>query len=268
MAQIVGLFSASKRRMRFALLTFILIFCHGLMGCGDHLQSDQLIVGGKVLSYSDKIADYIVHISSTDLMGYNQVCTGIFVGDNAILTAAHCNKGSISVTFRTSEYKTDGEVTNLTIVATRPVKVPDGVRDDLVMLIFSEPFPRMAKMAEFSSFDKIVPLTEIYVAGYGLANTDKNDLKNNLAYDDKPRYKAISFTHVINESGYFLIDQAKASGGVCEGDSGGPAFFLDSRTKKMQVIGIASAIGRNCEDKSYFIKTDFLSLYLNHEVIK
>ena len=253
--------------MRFALLTFTLIICHVLMGCSQgHLQTDQLIVGGKVLSYNDKVADYIVHISSTDFMGYNKVCTGIFVGDNAILTAKHCNEGNLSVTFRTSEYKKEGEVTNLTIVASREVGVPHGVRDDLVVLIFSEPFPHMAKMAVFSSFDKLVPRNEIFVAGYGLSNTDKDDLKSNLAYDDKPRYKAISLAHVSNENGYFLIDQAKASGGVCEGDSGGPAYFIDSTTKRMHVVGIASAIGRNCEDKSYFIKTDILNLHENHEV--
>lgn len=249
--------------MRYLLLTLVLIF----MGCSEgYLQNDQLIVGGEVLPYSDKVADYIVNIYSADFIGYNRVCTGVFVAQNAILTAKHCNENAVAVTFRNSNYAKTGEVANLTVVYSKPVDVPPNVRDDLVILYFEEKLPAQAKIAELASFEKLLPSTKVYVAGYGLSNTDKNNLKTSLIYDEKPRFKEISLAHIIDQQGHFLIDQKQAKGGVCEGDSGGPAYFLEPTTKRMQVIGIASAVGSNCEDKSYFIKTDFPNLKQIQEV--
>lgn len=232
------------------------------MGCNQgYLQNDQLIVGGKTLEYSDRVADYIVNIYSSDFIGYNKICTGVFVAKNAILTAKHCvgdNYTDLSATFRTSSYDKNSKVVNLTISGFKPVLVPWGVRDDLVILNFSENFPESAKIAKISSLERVVPQSKITVAGYGVYNTNRLDLTTDYMFDDKARYKTIDVSSIEDHDGYFLIDQKLAQGGVCEGDSGGPAYFIDAKTKVMNLVGIASAVGKNCLDQSYFIKTDFL----------
>lgn len=238
------------------------------MGCSEsYLKNDQLIVGGQVVDYTDDTADYVVSINSVDEVGNNSVCTGVFVATNLVLTAKHCLKShisNVSMTFRTRDYKRTGHVVNLPVTNSSEVAVPSGVRDDLLLLEFSEAFPETAKVAKISSLLHLSLEDDFFVAGYGLSNQKKNNLEK-LALDDNLRSKKISAKHIVNYDHYFLIDQKSAGGGVCQGDSGGPVFYFNSRSKIMNLIGIASAVtsqevGSGCLDQSYIIKTDFLKI--------
>lgn len=238
------------------------------MGCsGEHLVKEHLVVGGEKLADAGEVTSHLVNISLTDTFGGAKVCTGVFVGLHTILTAKHCvgnDLNDLSVTFRPKDYQDTGKVVNLTIVDSRAVVVSPEVRDDLILLKFSEALPRAAKIAKVSSINKLANKKSFAVAGYGM-HARKNDTQNlKLIYDDQARFKSILVSQVKNFKNYFIIDQQKAGGGVCSGDSGGPAYYMDSVTKKMNIIGIASAVSHedaasNCLDKSYIIKTDFLT---------
>lgn len=253
--------------MRIGLLCLSLLLSQFLTSCADqHLVTDQLIVGGTKLLDADEVSSHLVNISLPGEFGNPMVCTGVFVSSKLILTAKHCvssKLNDISVTFRPANYKENGNVVNLTILDTKPVVVPSDVRENLILLKFSEPLPDAAKIAKISSLNNLGSRTEFSVAGYGM-HAKKVDLKNTtLIYGDKARFKNISVAHIEDFKNYFIIDQQKAGGGVCAGDSGGPAYYIDSVTKEMNLIGIASAVSAedtssNCLNKSYIIKTDFL----------
>lgn len=253
--------------MRIRLFYLLVLLSQFLLSCSkEHLVSEQLIVGGVKQLDADEVSAHLVNISFPGEFGSPMVCTGVFVSANAILTAQHCvshDLNDISVTFRPADYQETGNVINLSIVNVRQIDMPSNVRENLVLLIFIDPLPEAAKIAKISTLDQLGARTEFSVAGYGM-HAKKTDLKNlKLIYGDAPRSKVISVTQIENFKNYFVINQNKAGGGVCAGDSGGPAYFIDSKTKEMNLIGISSAVSAedkssNCLNKAYIIKTDFL----------
>lgn len=258
--------------MNFRLPWIFLILFQLLVGCADqHLAYDQLIVGGVEIKNAGDVSSYLVNINVADEFGRPAVCTGVFVSSNAILTAAHCASDqldNLSVTFRLSDFDETGAVVNLTIIDSKKIEVGQDVREDLVLLTFKENIPHQAKIAKISSLNSLESNSLFLVAGYGMHAEEKDVMNTKLKYDDKPRMKSILTSKTTNFENYFLIDQKSSQGGVCLGDSGGPAFYLDKNTKQMLLIGIASAVSHqdkfsNCLNESYFIKTDFLKEKVN-----
>lgn len=253
--------------MRFGLLYVALILSHFLMSCADqHLAYDQLIVGGVKLKDADEISSHLVNINVPDQFGRSEVCTGVFISSQAILTVAHCvseKLSDLSITFRPANYASTGTVVNLTAVDSKNFRAENDIREDLVVLYFFEQIPKEAKIAKIAKIDNLDVDASFSVAGYGMHAKKIDVMNTRLIYGDKPRMKDILISNVTKYRNYFVIDQKMSNGGVCAGDSGGPAFYMDLATKQMQLIGIASAVRQedtasNCLKESYIIKTDFL----------
>jgi hypothetical protein len=221
-------------------------------------QSAAEIVNGRTLKSKDPLSKHVVLISLVDLQGGNKVCTGVFISPTKILTAQHCISESISdmsVTFKMPSYDSDLDVVDLPILRTEIVFNKNILaRQDLAMIevrIPANDFP--AEPVEISKGDSIIDT--LVLVGFG-TNSSANFV------DEQLRTKSVKLRSNQFQKNYFAVDQNKNKGGICFGDSGGPALHLDQRTQKYVLVGIASAVVSSpvtdiCGNQSLFMNVLF-----------
>lgn len=272
------------------------LFIATLIGCADQKpvtanfenKDKSQIVGGKALKYSDSTASYVVFISTENDQGHNEICTGTFISKNLILTAAHCiarDKDGMSVSFRPKDFAETQNIVDVEIVEAYKLDFSDlGVtRNDMGIIHFKGGLPAGATIAylpppnngkEFTT----QPLSFLAV-GYG-RNTGLK-LEDPMASNGEGilRFKNIVSAPVTSLMDIFKIDQFKNKGGVCFGDSGGPALVKDTKTNRTTIIGIASAVltqragaGINpdddCQNESMYMNMYFYSKHFSAYVKK
>ena len=221
-------------------------------------QKKSNIVNGLPVSSADILTRHTVLISTVDDTGKNEICTGVFVSKNQILTAAHCiaqNVNDMSVTFRTADYDSDSNVIDLPILKIQKFEKINKTnnRQDLALIEINSPKNFEAVPVEIL---KTKPLISNLIL-VGLGSTGQAEL-----IDSVLRSKTVSVSTDQLLKINFEIDQNKNQGGVCFGDSGGPALFFDQKLNQYFLVGIASAVVRGenldaCLNKSIFINILF-----------
>ncbi len=216
-------------------------------------NEDSDIVGGRNLKYSSAAAATIVHISLENKSGFNKSCTGVFISNRFILTAEHCisfyGTSGMSIHFRRPDYNKTTNVDDLKLVTASTIDFGNStvVREKFGLIEFSGGLPKHAKSADLSELQtfktKNIIQNQIFLAvGYG-RNTGSTDL-DPLESDGSGvlRAKVLNASLLEKKSETFKVDQDKNKGGVCFGDSGGPALVLNKITGRYKLIGIASAV--------------------------
>jgi hypothetical protein len=191
------------------------------------------IINGKVVSFSEAVASHVAIIFTTTTEGSSEVCTGVFVTKDQILTAKHCiseDISSMSVSFRGSTYDRDLNVTDLPILSVHFFKAEG--RNDLALLKLQTPSELQNRPVELSPSIHLHN-TDVLLVGYGIGSV--------LGYDSQTlRKKLISATVLDLTKNTFVLEQSQ--GGICFGDSGGPVLYFDSRLRKYFLVGIASGV--------------------------
>lgn len=270
------------------------LFIAGLIGCADQKSvtakfennDNNKIVGGKALKYSDSTASSVVFISTENAQGHNEICTGTFISENLILTAGHCiakDKDGMSVSFRPKDFASTQNIVDIEIVDAfkldfSPLNV---VRNDMGVIRFKGGLPPEATIALLPTEKNLKEAKALTFSavGYGRNTGVKSDDPMAPTGEGILRTKKLISEPISAQSDIFKIDQFKNKGGVCFGDSGGPAFIKDSKTNKNIVVGVASAVltdrkgtgideNDDCQNESMYLNMYYYSKYFNEYLNK
>lgn len=204
------------------------------------------------------IQSHTVVILNTQTPGVHSRCTGTLIAANVVLTAAHCvpkNLNNIFVVPSIYEFSVASRlkaVNSIVHEKYNSFNVPQLNQPnwDIALIRFEGNLPPEYKPTVWmSSFTPNIDRFWLYVAGYGKSADKKDDTGE------------LRFSRVTIEQALFNINQSFLQGnqnngeGICNGDSGGPAFIKIQ--DRFYVLGITSAIVRGCQGTSYFNQTTY-----------
>lgn len=190
-----------------------------------------------------------IKLTTIDNEIIRSICTGVLIGKNTLVTAAHC--------LAPPSVRPMAELSGYIILATgfdtargpeifeidKTAVHPDwnGVYNDIAVVFSKKPFPddRKAVSVEPKSTE-VVPGNPVVLVGYGTTGDGKSD--------GGVSRRGESFVHsMINRINYpesILQNQVRIKGtpdtsaGACTGDSGGPSFVKSS----LRLLGIVSGM--------------------------
>jgi secreted trypsin-like serine protease len=207
------------RRLAWAFVALLLAFT---------LEPATAMVGGAPLA-EQSIARHVVLI-----VGGNNLCSGVAIASDLVLTAAHC----VLTNGRYRLMAFDGSravVKEVASVASHPQFSPRADAPDLALVKLTSPPPPNLSPAAFS--DRRTPPAvgdRFIVAGFGVSVPGDRKSAGRL------RMATLVATDRPNSQQLSLVDPRKlgesAGLGVCNGDSGGPVF--DERDRSL--VGIVS----------------------------
>jgi MYXO-CTERM domain-containing protein len=247
-------------RSRSYLIIFLL--CLPLISCGDLSEPKLDFIGFPIINgQTDTSLD---HMSIVLVMSNGGMCSGTLIAPRVIMTAAHCadgiSPGSFTIKFGNSIYTaTDRYVDDKWV---HPYYNEQQITNDIALLRLSSnapsgvvPIPYLPKSIGITTAD--VGSTPIEFVGFGMTDP----------YDDYSSGTKMTLTDTLSwvcysggGCGYYNPGQMNTicindtPGGLCSGDSGGPA--LVSRGGQEYVAGISSYVGGNCEQFSCCTKVD------------
>lgn len=257
-----------KMKLLLATVALVLAACAkeapsmGSVNENTHAQAG--VFGGDEVSANDMIARTTVGLYNTDL-GY--ICTGSLYGKNLIITAAHCLEGNVAnlqvrfgVDMRAPLFirkvlagKRNPRFTGEKIVANM---------GDIALLKYEGTIPTEYGFRSVSFLNDYQVLgrgSDIIAAGYGIKGPTRghgSGLLRQVTLEVKD--PGHSGTEISVKQGLFR--------GVCNGDSGGPAFFKGG-DGKLYIWGITSSGAgipkvRSCMFRSVFTRIDAYSNWI------
>ncbi|XGC79746.1 trypsin-like serine protease [Bdellovibrio bacteriovorus] len=228
----------------FKKLSVLLIATAMLTACSEQtasqveLSGDQAgVIGGDLVASGSKIAVSTVGLYDS---GSGSLCTGTLIGQNLVLTAAHCitpNSNKLIVYFgKDLKNNPDSSLIRKSDDAIVHEKYnPERGEDtyDIALVSFEGTTPAgFAPAPLLSNFSQVEKGTKVHVAGFGL----------NWAWGVKKGAGVLRTTELkVKRSLYgsteIMLDQSLRKG-ICSGDSGGPAYL--EVNGKLHLLGVAS----------------------------
>lgn len=216
-------------------------------------QDTYAILGGQAVKFKDRIGKSTVMLLNLET---NELCTGTLISPYAILTAGHCipkNKESLQVYFSLNPLAPNGqiearEVSEILIHPKyNPAKLLESV--DLALLQLPQVAPayyRSVSLPQENS--ELEQGKNLILAGYGNSSAQKS-----VGYG---RLRRVTVQVSAVTGAFFEVDQSIGKG-ICDGDSGGPAYELVG--KKLTLVGVSKLVydkaqtgAENCRTYSQF----------------
>lgn len=199
-----------------------------LFGCSDGSHPSEADVAVARHEPFLRNAPKIVLESTVYIDFGPNLCTGVWVAPQKILTAKHCFRG-------------DFDARRLTVhfgpVVARPRAKLSGVgrarvhpTTDLAVFTIKELVPSEFVVAQLDhpGIPNLTVEDEVVIAGYGKSAADRQDLGKHLRWG-KTVFRAVkdwwTFNNNARYNGMLLLNSpASARASTCSGDSGGPVF--------------------------------------------
>jgi len=197
-------------------------------------DSNVSITGGKAVDKNSVLHHSTVLIK----MPNGNMCTATLVGPKHLTTAAHCVKGVGPDTIIKAGFGIDAKIQAQVILnvdkwVSHPNYAFQG--NDLAILTLKEAVPAPYKHVEIARPEELGFFKEIIYAGYGtLAETAKG---SQMLRSVSTRIMYVSKTE--KQFNTFITGK-----GSCYGDSGGPGYIYDSKTKRYKAVGAVSTAYR------------------------
>lgn len=263
---------------------FLLVFAFALVGCSiDQTvtplrpSKESSIVGGSPIEKSSPSFSWSVAVRAIKEGKDGKtigLCTGAFIGEDIVITAAHCVDES-GVTYEVA-LGADATLLGTTAMPVekiiihenyrKPVTQENHVEDDIAILKIAGVRPSQVKVLNLLG-EALYGDMPILALGYGRTHWSH---QKNLSTDTKTgilRSVVLQAADVDPFKNHFYVDQSSGRG-VCSGDSGGPAVVLAN--EEPYIIGIAKAVAFSPEQHRRFKEQDptidlckTKSIYLN-----
>jgi hypothetical protein len=253
-----------KRCGIFKLLSCALLAVAGCGGGGAEqaAASRQSIVGGELDTEHTNVFGLV-----TDEEEGLGACSATLIAPNLLLTARHCvamdvtkevvcGRSDLGETHPPSDIFATNDVrfrSESRWFRTAEVHVPSEGDDtcgyDIALVILSESVPTSIATSAVPRIDREVEQGEVYEAvGYGVADSGRSGvrfMRSGLEVACEPGRCGIGVR----------ASEFRGEAGVCEGDSGGPAFDADGK-----VVGVVSRGGDECSTPVYSTVTAWRDL--------
>lgn len=224
-----------------------LSLCSGSSFAGDIIE----IVHGRPVHAGENYSKHTVGLGAPEI-----VCTGVIVGQNHIVTAAHCaedvHHGKVFFGTESTNFVSRNvieSVTNPEYCKNDCGSLTSKDDHDILILKFDGDLPAGFAPVEIAAKETLVINTAIHLAGFGI--DEHGDFDQKLKVAEAP---FISF----NGDSEFKTDETRA--GSCSGDSGGPAFI--SENGKLRVVGITSRGDGPCRQLGIYTMLGYYSNWI------
>lgn len=218
-----------------------LILLVTMSGCKVQTEAslpDAKIVTSAIINGKEVVEENIYSIRTVGVKNMNGgTCTGAIIGEDLILTAAHCigtTRPEFIVVMFGHNFETAEKIfAKNVIVHERYNNVY--YKNDLALIRLDSPIPEKYKALDLEESRQVHLDKKDYVTtlGYGVTNYMNSNGVGTL------RMASIPVKKFDSDAEFITLNQKKGSG-LCFGDSGGPSFVL--RNKVPVLIGIANAV--------------------------
>ncbi|MDA3864928.1 MAG: S1 family peptidase [Deltaproteobacteria bacterium] len=221
----------------------------------------------------------VVYITNETRQGYG-ACTGTLISSDVVLTAGHCvgDPSAMAVYFGNSMSGFYAQ-RNVSEVERHPnySTVETSISNDIALIRMSSaapssitPIPPLPASAGLTNAD--VDTTPLQYVGFGLTETGSSGTKLTMTKPaDVICGGSAACNYNVSGMGYVQLSpgtlgiEMDYDGGICSGDSGGPAFVTRNNTE--YVAGVSSWVlqdqSGNCAYFGVSTKVDYFTSFIN-----